>query len=223
MVDALASGASVPWERGGSSPLIRTNFLNLQNTMNSPIDIFPLALRVSKKIVNDDPLLAFRDMNKPFLHDIRDEFNDYVIRKCDLSVDEITEMGDLIESGFDATTMIVTESLKRSNRIIKKDKALRIATNDGTVETLGIIARQEPSIAVRLVKQASLTSSPYVVNYQDEYISFPHPNYQSIHPTRRCPAVIAKGSETISPAFSNFVKWSGALAVHSMYKRRRVN
>ncbi len=191
--------------------------------MNSPIDIFPFALQVSKKIVNDDPLLAFRDMNKPFLHDIRDEFNDYVIRKCDLSIDGITEMGELIESGFDATVTVVTESLKQSNRIIRKNKALRIATSDGTVETLGTIARQEPGMAVRLIKQATLPSSPYVVNYQDEYISFPHPNYQGVHPTRRCPAVIARGSETISPAFSNFVKWSGALAVHSMYKRRRVN
>jgi hypothetical protein len=174
------------------------------------------SLRAANRIAAVDPLDAFNDMGCVGPDEITNRFLDFMKQACDLSSDETLLAAGLLGAGLNATKNITVNTLQNLKDPVSLDKALRIAQNDMTVRTIGTVANTDPDGARALVELSNLTYSPYAVNLEEEAIVFIPGFHQSPSEWRGCPAS-SKYDKSFSPAFSNFVKWSGSLAVYSLF------
>lgn len=198
--------------------------MNEIETSYSKEEVHHLALRTAHAVTQQDPQQAYRDMGRPLMPDLQIAFGSYANRTANLAKDERHELGHLLTNGFNATGTILTKTLLESPHVIRKKEALAIAGSDNTVRTLSIVALQNANTALELVERAKSLDSPFVVHRPSQSIRFIHPNYQSASPGPNvCTATLLKDGETISPVFRDFVRWSGAVAVHAMYRRRFTN
>lgn len=191
--------------------------------METSINRLALANKTVENLVEIDPLTAYKEMGKPMLYCLTDQFHNYAAKRNNLTTEEREDLDHLITTSFDATTTVVTETLLRSTQKIGKAAALAIAHHEETVRTMHAIAQQDASQAIALVQAAELISSPYMVNPTKEYITFAPGTRPGVNIYRGCPVLKMENSEEIPPLFTKFVRWSGAVAVHSMYKRRFTN
>lgn len=190
--------------------------------MKSELEYLRLASRASRELTVVEPQKAFREMGRPALSDLTMSFHGYTRKKLKDSDIDTKELQYLLTNGFQATQEIVTNTIKQSKDIIKKPRAMGIATNMSTVETLSVVAMQGPDVARQLIDSATRTDSPYVIS-PDGAIRFENPDYQSIHPYRGCVGAYNRETGHILPVFRDFVQWSATVSIHSMYKRRRAN
>jgi hypothetical protein len=198
--------------------------MNEHESSYSKKEVLNLSLKAAHAVTRHDPLQAYRDMGRPLMPDLQISFGSYANRVADLDQQERHELGHLLTNGFNATGTILTKTLLDSPHVIRKKEALEIARSDDTVHTLSVVALQNANTALELVERAKSPYSPFVVHRPSQSIRFIHPNYQSINPGPNvCTGALLKDGETISPVFRDFVRWSGAVAVHCMYKRRFTN
>jgi len=191
--------------------------------MKTSSDRLHLANKTVENLVEIDPVAAYKEMGKPMLHYLTDRFHSFATRHGRLTAKEREDLDHLITTSFDATRTVVTETLIKSTQRIGKAAALAIANHEETVRTMHTIARQDAARALELVRAAELPSSPYMVNQTSEYITFAPGTRPGVNSFRGCPAIEVGGNDEIAPLFSKFVRWSGSIAVHSMYKRRFTN